>query len=109
MSDFFASEQVQESIKDINKMQEEIYSKVFSFQTLSLEERMFHVDQLEQLLEKQKNFYMRLKLSDDPRAKDMMEQIHQSAQLIGFPKDSSPDVLFDNMQKTLQNLRTRFA
>ena len=109
MSDFFESEQVQESIKDINKMQEEIYSKVFSFQTLPHNEKMEHVDQLEHLLEKQRNFYMRLKLSDDPRAKDMMEQIHQSAQLIGFPKDSSPDVLFANMQKTLQDLRTRFA
>ena len=40
MSDFFESEQVQESIKDINKMQEEIYSKVFSFQTLPHKEKM---------------------------------------------------------------------
>tara|TARA_B100000902_G_scaffold143953_1_gene141382 strand:+ start:4850 stop:5179 length:330 start_codon:yes stop_codon:yes gene_type:complete len=109
MSDFFESEQVRESINEINKMQERIYSKVFAFQTLSHEEKMRHVDELEVLLEKQRNFYMRLKLSDDPRAKDMMEQIHQSAQLIGFPKDSSPDVLFENMQKTLQNLRKNFA
>ena len=29
MSDFFASEQVQESITEINRMQEEIYSKIF--------------------------------------------------------------------------------
>ena len=109
MSDFFASEQVQESITEINRMQEEIYSKIFAFERLSHKEKMEHVDQLETLLDKQRNFYMRLKLSDDPRAKDMMEQIHQSAQLIGFPKDVNPDLLFKNMQDTLANLRKNFS
>tara|TARA_Y100000992_G_scaffold151405_1_gene100959 strand:+ start:758 stop:1087 length:330 start_codon:yes stop_codon:yes gene_type:complete len=109
MSDFFASEQVQESITEINRMQEEIYSKIFAFERLSHKEKMEHVDQLETLLDKQRNFYMRLKLSDDPRAKDMMEQIHQSAQLVGFPKDVNPDLLFKNMQDTLSNLRKNFS
>tara|TARA_R100000234_G_scaffold60209_2_gene36503 strand:+ start:2557 stop:2886 length:330 start_codon:yes stop_codon:yes gene_type:complete len=109
MSDFFASEQVQESITEINRMQEEIYSKIFAFERLSHKEKMEHVDQLETLLDKQRNFYMRLKLSDDPRAKDMMEQIHQSAQLVGFPKDVNPDLLFKNMQDTLANLRKNFS
>ena len=109
MSDFFASEQVQESITEINRMQEEIYSKIFAFERLSHKEKMEHVDQLETLLDKQRNFYMRLKLSDDPRAKDMMEQIHQSAQLVGFPKDVNPDLLFKNMQDTLANLRKIFS
>ena len=109
MSDFFASEQVQESITEINRMQEEIYSKIFAFERLSHKEKMEHVDQLETLLDKQRNFYMRLKLSDDPRAKDMMEQIHQSAQLVGFPKDVNPDLLFKNMQDTLANLRKNFG
>lgn len=109
MSDFFASEQVQESITEINRMQEEIYSKIFAFERLSHKEKMEHVDQLETLLDKQRNFYMRLKLSDDPRAKDMMEQIHQSAQLVGFPKNVNPDLLFKNMQDTLANLRKNFS
>ena len=109
MSDFFASEQVQESITEINRMQEESYSKIFAFERLSHKEKMEHVDQLETLLDKQRNFYMRLKLSDDPRAKDMMEQIHQSAQLVGFPKDVNPDLLFKNMQDTLANLRKNFS
>ena len=109
MSDFFASEQVQESITEINRMQEEIYSKIFAFERLSHKEKMEHVDQLETLLDKQRNFYMRLKLSDDPRAKDMMEQIHQSAQLVGFPKDVNPDLLIKNMQDTLSNLRKNFS
>tara|TARA_B100000965_G_scaffold377550_1_gene371701 strand:+ start:199 stop:528 length:330 start_codon:yes stop_codon:yes gene_type:complete len=109
MTDFFASEQVQDSIKEINQMQEDIYSKIFAFEKLTHKEKMEHVDQLEVLLEKQRNFYMRLKLSDDPRAKDMMDQIHQSAQLVGFPKDVNPDLLFKNMQDTLINLRKNFS
>ena len=56
MSDFFASEQVQESITEINRMQEEIYSKIFAFERLSHKEKMEHVDQLETLLDKQRNF-----------------------------------------------------
>ena len=58
MSDFFASEQVQESITEINRMQEEIYSKIFAFERLSHKEKMEHVDQLETLLDKQRNFWM---------------------------------------------------
>ena len=40
MSDFFASEQVQESINEINRMQEEIYAKIFAFEKLSHKEKM---------------------------------------------------------------------
>ena len=35
-----------------------------------------------------------------------MEQIHQSAQLVGFPKDVNPDLLFKNMQDQLMLLHS---
>ena len=109
MADFFESDIVREEMETINEMQEEIYSKVFDFPQLPHEEQLDHLDSLMDLLEKQQILYTRMKLSDDPRAKDMMDQIHQSAQLVGFPKDVNPDLLFKNMQDTLINLRKNFS
>ena len=69
MSDFFDSEFVQDAIQDINELQEEIYTEVFTFDKLDNEEKLEHLDKLDNLLEKQRNLYTRMTLSDDPRAR----------------------------------------
>ena len=71
MSDFFDSEFVQDAIQDINELQEEIYTEVFAFDKLDQDEKLEHLDKLDTLLEKQRNLYTRMSLSDDPRAKEM--------------------------------------
>ncbi len=95
MSDFFESDFVQDEMETINEMQEEIYSQVFKFPELPLED----------LLEKQQILYTRMKLSDDPRAKEMADNVRQSAIVMGFPKDVDCNVLFQNMRVTLDKVR----
>ena len=73
MSDFFDSDFVQDEMETINEMQEEIYSQVFEFPKLPLDKQLDHLDQLDDLLEKQQILYTRMKLSDDPRAMEMAE------------------------------------
>ena len=68
MSDFFDSPLVQEVMDEINKLQEQIYSEVFEFADLDKEKKLHHLEKLDHLLEKQRNLYTRLSLSDDPRA-----------------------------------------
>ena len=68
MSDFFDSEIIQEELEIINDLQEKIYEKAFSFDTMTNDERLVHIDNLSQLLEKQQIMYTRLSLSDDPKA-----------------------------------------
>ena len=105
MSDFFESEFVREEMETINEMQQEIYSNVMEFPTLPREEQLDHLDSLMDLLEKQQILYTRMKLSDDPRAKEMADNVRQSAIVMGFPKDVDCNLLFANMKNTLERVR----
>ena len=49
--------------------------------------------------------YTRLSLSDDPEALKLKNQIEQSVVVMGFPKGTDMNVLFDNMDKTINNLK----
>ena len=105
MSDFFESDFVQEEMETVGEMQEEIYSQVFNFETLPLDEKIDHLNMLDDLLEKQQILYTRMKLSDDPRAKELADNVRQSAIVMGFPKDVDCNLLFSNMRETLDKVR----
>ena len=105
MSEFFESEIVREELNEINKLQEEIYGSVFSFATLSLEKKKEHIEDLIELLDKQRIMYTRLSLSDDPEAVKMKEQLAESVQIMGYPKGTDINVLFDTMKKTIEKMK----
>lgn len=102
---FFDSEFVQKEMQDITELQEKIYQSVFRFFSMSKEEKMEHVDDLEELLNKQKILYTRLSLSDDPKAKDMKENIMKEATMIGFPADVDLTTVFTNMNAMITNMK----
>ena len=60
---------------------------------------------LDDLLERQQVLYTRMKLSDDPRAKEIAQNVRDSAIVMGFPKDVDCNILFQNMRKTLEKVR----
>ena len=105
MSNFFDSDIVKEEMDIINEMQEEVYSQVFKFPELPLDEQIDHLELLDELLDKQQILYTRMKLSDDPRAAEVAQNVRDSALLMGFPKDVDCNVLFSNMRKTLDKVR----
>tara|TARA_B100000927_G_C16476066_1_gene473431 strand:- start:15897 stop:16235 length:339 start_codon:yes stop_codon:yes gene_type:complete len=105
MSNFFDSDIVKEEMDIINEMQEEVYSQVFKFPELPLDEQIDHLELLDELLDKQQILYTRMKLSDDPRAAEVAQNVRDSAILMGFPKDVDCNVLFSNMRKTLDKVR----
>ena len=105
MSEFFASEIVREELDEINKMQETVYGNMMAFSDLSREEQIEHVELLIELLQKQKVMYTRLSLSDDPMAKKMKANLQDSVQLMGFPKGTDINMLFEGMRQTIENLR----
>lgn len=101
---FFRSEMVQKELQEITDLQQEIYQKVFEFPTMGKDEKIKHVEKLGVLLEKQRVLYTRLKLSDDPEAKEMKERILQEAVAMGFPKDVDITYVFSNMTKVLEEM-----
>ena len=102
---FFQSEVVRAERTEISELQEEVYKGIFEFPKMKLEEQKEHVVLLERLLNKQQILYTRLSLSDDPQAKKMKEDIHQSAALMGMPGNVDMNVLFGNMTKMLSAMR----
>tara|TARA_B100000524_G_scaffold301565_1_gene176285 strand:- start:18 stop:353 length:336 start_codon:yes stop_codon:yes gene_type:complete len=102
---FFDSEIVQEEMKEISQLQDAIYAKVFSFATMNSEDKLEHVDMLEELLTKQKILYTRLSLSDDPDAQTMKNNIMDSAKQLGFPPNVDLSYVFNNMSTIIEQMK----
>ena len=105
MSSFFDSDIIQDELKEINKLQEQIYGSILTFGVMSREEKLEHVEKLELLLEKQRVMYTRLSLSDDPQAVEMKENLRKSVALMGFSPETDMQVLFTSMTKTIDSLK----
>ena len=106
MSKFFDSEIIQESLEEINDLQQEVYTNVMHLGSMDSDERMEHIDNLELLLEKQKIMYTRLSLSDDPTAMEMRKNLEKSVRLMGFPQGTDILQIFDAMAKTIDKLKS---
>jgi hypothetical protein len=48
-----------------------------------------------------------LSLSDDPEAKQMKDNIIESAKLMGLPDGTNMNVIFNNMSKMLEVMKTQ--
>jgi len=105
MSSFFDSDIIQDELKEINKLQEQIYGSILTFGMMTREDKLEHIEKLEVLLEKQKVMYTRLSLSDDPQAVEMKENLRKSVALMGFPPETDMSILFGSMTKTIDSLK----
>jgi hypothetical protein len=102
---FFESDVVRAEMTEISELQEDVYRNVFKFPSMNKEEKLFHVQMLERLLEKQKVLYTRLSLSDDPEAKQMKDKILESAVMMGLPQGTDMSIIFNNMSKMLNVMK----
>ena len=105
MSNFFDSEIIQEELKEINTLQEEIYGSLLAFSSMDRDARIDKVDKLAKLLEKQRVMYTRLSLSDDPKAVEMKENLRKSVAMMGFPPETDMTMLFSSMKATIDALK----
>ena len=107
MSDFFESEIIRDELMAINRLQESVYKNAFSFDEMDREDQLDHIDDLSELLDKQRVMYTRLSLSEDPKAKTMKGELEKSVQLLGFPKGTDISVLFNGMNQTIESLKSK--
>jgi hypothetical protein len=105
MSNFFDSEIIQEELKEINTLQEEIYGSLLAFSSMDRDTRIDKIEKLATLLEKQRVMYTRLSLSEDPKAVEMKENLRKSVAMMGFPPETDLNLLFDSMNKTIESLK----
>ena len=96
---FFDSDVVRAEMAEIQELQEEVYTNVFKFPTMSKEDQLYHIEILERLCEKQRVMYTRLSLSDDPEAKEMKKNIIAGASQMGLPTNVDMNILFNQMSQ----------
>ena len=92
---------------EISELQEEVYSNVFKFPSMTKEDQLYHVEILTKLIEKQKILYARVSLSDDPEAQKMKDNIIESASMMGIPNGADMGKVFDQMSKMVETLKTQ--
>ena len=105
MSEFFDSEIVQDELREINDLQQEIYGDLTDFPTLPDEKKKEHILKLTELLDRQRVMYTRLSLSEDEEAKSLKKQLEMSVVMMGFPEGTDISILFSGMQQTIEKLR----
>ena len=72
---------------------------------MTKKEKLYHIELLEQLLEKQQILFTRLNLSDDPEAKEMRDRILDSATMMGLPLGQDMSVIFSNMKSLIEMMK----
>ena len=106
---FFQSPVVRAEMAEISELQEEVYSNVFKFPSMTKEDQLYHVEILTKLIEKQKILYARVSLSDDPEAQKMKDNIIESASMMGIPNSVDMSKVFEQMSTMVQTLKTQIA
>ena len=102
---FFQSEVVQ---KELTQMQD-LYMDINKMGLmLSLDQKREQLQKMLRLIDLQQTMYMRVTLSDDPDAKQLVDQVKNAASMLGMPKDEvGPqfyDKLKDNVHKMIKEL-----
>lgn len=87
----------------MEELQKQIIEDTFKAPIMSKEEKRDHVELMRTFLEKQKNLYFRVSLSDDPEALEMKQRIQDAAVFLGFEGDNINE-LFSEMENTLDRL-----
>jgi hypothetical protein len=105
MSKFFQSELVRGDIQEMATLQEFCFRSVVNLALLNKEKKLEYFDALELLLEKQKIFHARLRLSDDPEAKSVIENMTQAVVMLGGDKELTVNEMFDDLVSKIKSFR----
>ena len=104
---FFHSDIVRGDIQEMMELQQFCFRSAMNFVLLDDERKLEYFDKLEELIEKQKTFYFRIKLSDDPEAVSVLETMKQGIVMLGATPGTTVEEMFDELIEKVQFMRTR--
>ena len=90
------------------ELQQYCFRSAMNFALLNEERKLEYFDTLTTLIEKQKIFHARIKLSDDPEAISVLETMKQGVVMLGATPDTPIEQMFDELLEKVQILKTRF-
>lgn len=104
MSRFFDSEQVRESLFELDELQYKLFNEILEIPFSDSDKKREHLETMKQFLEKQKVFIFRMSLSDDPEAIEMKNRILDSAEMFGLEPGDNINTFFAKMEETIEKL-----
>ena len=104
MNEFFKSAQVRAALAELAEIQDDLAHTMSSPRLLSDDEKKDYVKKLKLFLEKQKLFFFRVSLSDDPEAIQVKDHILETAQMFGFNEMTGMDKFFQQLDETIKKV-----
>ena len=104
---FFQSELVRGDIQEMVELQQFCFRSAMNFVLLDHDRKLEYFDALEKLIEKQKVFYYRIKLSDDPEAVSVRETMQQGVIMLGATPGTPIETMFDELLEKVQMMRDK--
>ncbi len=101
MSSFFQSELVRGDIQEMAALQEYCFRCATNLALLDKERKLEYFEALRKLIEKQKIFYTRLSLSDDPEAKSVIDNMRNAIVMLGGNSELTILDMFDDLLKKI--------
>ena len=98
---FFQSEVVQ---KELTQMQD-LYMDINRMGlVLNLSQKREQLDKMLRLIELQQTMYMRVTLSEDPDAKQLVDQVKNAAKMLGMPPDEVGPQFYDKLKENVHKM-----
>ena len=101
---FFDSDQVRGTVMELEQLQQELTVDLMHLVEYSVEERRERLGRLKTFLEKQKLFFFRVSLSDDPDALLIKEKVVEAAKMFSYSDADGMDKFFEQLDNTIKNL-----
>jgi hypothetical protein len=102
---FFKSDIVKGDIQEMLELQQFCFRSAMNFVLLDKDRKKDYFEALEKLIDKQKIFYARAKLSDDPEAKSVVDTMKQGVIMLGATPDTSIESMFDELTQKVENMK----
>ena len=98
---FFQSDVVQ---KELTQMQD-LYMDINRMGLmLNLDQKREQLDKMLRLIELQQTMYMRVTLSEDPDAKQLVDQVKNAAKMLGMPPDEVGPQFYDKLKENVHKM-----
>ena len=104
MTEFFRSAQVRAALAELAEIQDDLAHTMSNPRILSDDEKKDYVKKLKLFLEKQKLFFFRVSLSEDPEAVQVKEHILETAKMFGFNEMTGMDKFFQQLDETIKKV-----
>ena len=102
---FFKSDIIRGDIQEMMELQQFCFRSAMNFVLLDDERKMDYFEKLSLLIEKQKTFYFRIKLSDDPEAVSVLETMKQGIIMLGATPGTTVEQMFDELTERVELMK----